>query len=384
MKLVFLITGLNIGGAEIMLLNLLERLDRRYEPHVISLTDVGAIGPRIQALGVPVEALGMSARWPNPLAFFRLVARLKALQPTIVHSWMYHADLMGGVAARVAGCGAIGWGIRNSNLGGVSTPVSTHLVVRACAWTSHWVPHRILCCSEIARQFHVSIGYARDKMVVVPNGFDLVRFRPDGAARVAFRRELGVPSGAFLVGLVGRFDPQKSHAGFIQAAVDVHRRVPGVQFVLAGKGVDGHNPALAELVAQSGLGHVTHLLGPRNDIPRLMAAIDVLVSASAYGEAFPNVLGEAMACGIPCVATDVGDSATIVGDTGRVVPAGDMAALAAAIRALLHMPADERHTLGQRARARVAQHFEIGQVVRQYQAFYDALAATATCNGRAA
>ena len=373
MRLVFVITGLHVGGAEIMLLNVLQRLNGRFAPHVISLTSCGEIGARIQALGIPVEALGLSARMPNPLGFSRLVLRLKALAPAAVHTWMYHADLIGGMAARLAGCPAIGWGIHNGNLESGASSRLTRLVVRACAWVSHWVPDRILCCSEVARQFHVSIGYSADKMVVIPNGFDLQRFRPDATARDALRNELDVPLDVVLVAVVGRFDPQKNHLGFIQAAAMLHRRMPGVRFVLVGKGIEESNAALAEAVADAGVGSVTHLLGLRSDIPRLMAAVDVVVSASSYGEAFPNVLGEAMACGTPCVATDVGDSATILGDTGRVVAVGDMPGLAVAIESLLQMATNDRQALGERARARIAQRFEISQVVQQYEAFYDKL-----------
>lgn len=373
-RILYIITGLSTGGAEMMLLKVLERLDARFSPHVISLTTLGEIGPRIQALGIPVEALGMRPGLPSPLAFFRLVHRLKTLKPSAVHTWMYHADLLGGLAARLAGVGAIGWCIRNSNLDRDKTKPSTRLVVGACARISRWVPDRILSCSEVARQVHVGCGYAADKMMVVPNGFDLARFQPDTQARAAVRSELGVEADTLLVGLIGRFDPQKNHAGFFKAAGLLHRRLPMVRFVLAGKGIDESNGDLVRAMEAAGVRHVTHLLGLRSDIPRLAAALDVLASSS-YGEAFPNVLGEAMACGVPCAVTDVGDSARIVGDTGRVVPPGDMAGLAAAMESLLMMPPVERQALGEWARARVAENFEIGQVVKRYEAFYDELAA---------
>ncbi len=149
-----------------------------------------------------------------------------------------------------------------------------------------------------------------------------------------------------------------------------------MQFVLAGKGIDEVNGDLKRAMEAAGVRHVTHLLGLRSDMPRLIAALDVLVSSSSYGEAFPNALGEAMACGVPCAVTDVGDSAYIVGDTGRIVTSGDMAGLALAIESLLLLTSDERLALGKRARTRVAEHFEIGQVVKRYEAFYDELAAT--------
>ena len=377
MRIVFIITGLSTGGAEMMLLKVLERLDRqRFSPHVISLTTLGELGPRIAALGIPVEAVGMKSGLPSPSGFFRLVRMLKRVNPDVVHTWMYHADLLGGLAARVAGVSAIGWCIRNSNLDKDKTKFSTRAVAGLCALISKWVPSRILSCSEKARQFHVDCGYAKGKMVVVPNGFDLTRFRPDDDARSRVRTELGIEIDTPLVGLMGRFDPQKNHAGFFEAAGLLCRHMPQVHFVLAGQGIDRGNAALMQAISQAGVIANTHLLGLRHDMPALMAALDVLASSS-HGEAFPNVLGEAMACGVPCVVTDVGDSAYIVGDTGRVVASGDMTGLAAVLEELLALPQSEKSALGERAHARVAAHFEIGKVVQQYEDFYETLLANA-------
>lgn len=380
-KIVIVITGLNIGGAEMMLLKVLQRLDTRFSSHVISLSTLGEIGPRIQALGIPVESLGMRPGVPSPLAFIRLVRRLKRLKPDVVHTWMYHADLFGGLAARLAGVSAVAWAIRQSNLDADKNKAITLAVVRACALFSEWIPARVLCCSQVSRQIHVDFGYAAMKMVVVPNGFDLTRFQPDAKARVTVRSELGLEADTPLVGLIGRFDPQKNHLGFVAAAGLLHQRLPAAHFVLAGQGIDANNGALMLAIQTAGIASVTHLLGLRSDIPRLMAALDVLASSS-HGEAFPNVLGEAMACGVPCAVTDVGDSAYIVGDTGRVVNPGDMAGLAASMEVLLALPASERTALGESVRARVAEHFEIGQVVRQYETFYDELAAISKENNR--
>ena len=358
-----------------MLLKLLERLDpARFPPHVISLTLLGEVGPRIQALGIPVEALGMLPGWlPNPITFARLVQRLKALKPDIVHTWMYHADLVGGLAARLAGVPAIAWNIRHSNLSRDQTKWSTRAVAHLCAKASRWIPDRIVCNSKTARDIHIGIGYDPKHFIILPNGFDLSRFYPDPLSRHAVRTELGIPAHAPLIGLIARFDPQKNHQGFFEAAGQLHQQQPEVHFLLAGMGIDQKNPAIRAWLQCNGIAAVTHLLGLRQDIPRLTAALDI-ASSSSYGEAFPNVIGEAMACGVPCVVTDVGDSAYIVGDTGRVVAPGDMTGLAVAWAQLLAMPESERRALGQRARARVAEHFEIGAVVKRYEAFYEGLA----------
>ncbi|EHN63236.1 glycosyl transferase [Comamonas testosteroni ATCC 11996] len=217
------------------------------------------------------------------------------------------------------------------------------------------------------------MGYAADKLHVIPNGFDLSRFVPDVAARASVRAELGLAADVPLVGLIARFDSQKNHCGFVEAAAQVHAQMPDVHFVLAGTGVDAANIALNSAIAVKGLQARMHLLGRREDVPRLMASLDVLASSS-HGEAFPNVLGEAMACGVPCVVTDVGDSAEIVGDTGCVVAAGDMVGLARGLVDVLSYPPEQKTVLGEQARVRVAARYEIGHVARLYEAFYERVA----------
>jgi glycosyltransferase involved in cell wall biosynthesis len=219
---------------------------------------------------------------------------------------------------------------------------------------------------------HGTLGYKTEKMSVIPNGFDLNRFKPDNKARQRIRTELGISEDTPLIGLIGRFDPQKNHVGFFTSARLLCKRFPQIHFLLAGSNVDYQNKILQEAMAQNHVSANTHLLGLRADIPEIMAALDILASTS-YGEAFPNVLGEAMASGVPCAVTDVGDSAFIVGDTGKVVAVGDMPGLADAIASLLALPPAERTLLGERARNRVAKRFEIGHVVRQYEDFYATL-----------
>ena len=373
MKLMVIITGTGVGGAETMLQKVLTRLSPDFKPHVISMIPVGKIGEKLRALGIPVESLDMRRSVPNPIALMHLIRRLRDRRPDVVHTWMYHADLMGGIAARLAGVPALAWSIHHSNLAPADNKSRTLAVVRVNAFLSHRVPDCILCCSEVGRKIHVACGYAPEKMVVVPNGFDISHFKPDADARQSVRAELGVPLDTALVGLIGRWHPQKNHAGFLSAAAAVHLRRPDVHFLLAGHGVDDDNQTIRRILAANGLTAVTHRLGLRDDTPRLMAALDVLASSSSYGEAFPLVLGEAMASGVPCAVTDVGDSAYIVGDTGKVVSSGDMEGLAHAIDSLLEMPAEASRTLGARARARVAEHFEIGKIVRRYEALYQEL-----------
>jgi glycosyltransferase involved in cell wall biosynthesis len=373
MKIVFISTSLTTGGAELMLLKLLQHLNRsRFNPVVVSLQSKGEVGPRIEALGIPVIALGMNPGIPNPLRLLALVNHLRKIKPVVTQTWMYHADLLGGLAARLVGCRRVVWGLRNSNLNVQLSRRSTLLVVKACAAVSTWLPLRILSCSIRAAEVHVAVGYRAGKIQVIPNGFDLGRFVPNDEARQSVRAELGVAAETPLVGLMARYDAQKNHVGFIEAAALIHQEMPEVHFVLAGGSVNAKNIVLSDAIRSLGLSTRMHLLGQRDDMPRLMAALDVLASSS-YGEAFPNVLGEAMACGVPCVVTDVGDSAEIVGDTGRVVQSGDMKNLADRIVKLLSLAPEDKLALSQKARKRVEMHYEISNVAKRYEAFYERL-----------
>jgi glycosyltransferase involved in cell wall biosynthesis len=370
-KIVFVITGLSVGGAENMLLKLLQNINQQYFfPYVICLNQEGELAQEIEALGVSVKYLRMKAGCPDPIKFFQLVWYLRQIQPDIVQTWMYHADLLGGLAARMAGVKTVVWSIRNSNLDQDKTKILTRLVVRVCAYLSHWIPIKILNCSETARKLHANLGYAQSKMILIPNGFDVQRFKPDKLAWTTVRNELKLTPHTPLVGVIGRYDPQKNYAGFLQAVEILHQYKPEVHYVLVGKNVDEYNTELLSIAESLGIREVIHLLGLRNDIPQLMASFNVFVSSSSYGEAFPNVLGEAMACGVPCAVTDIGDSAFIVSDTGRVVAHEDMAGLAAAIESLLSLPTDEWLKLGQKARERIETCFEISSVVNQYENFY--------------
>lgn len=376
MRLVLIITNLATGGAETMLLKLLQGLDRsRFNPTVISMIGLGEIGPRIEALGIPIHVLGMRRGAPNPMVVVRLTRLLRQLRPDVVHTWMYHADLLGGIAARLAGCRRVIWCLRHSNLSKTENKRSTLAVVAMCARVSSWLPMKILSCSNRAKEVHAEAGYASEKIYVIPNGFDLSRFTPDFSSRFSLRAELGLPAETQLVGVVARFDVQKNHIGFVHAAAQLLKEMPAVHFVLAGTGVDDKNLELkAAIASHPSLQSHMHLLGRRDDIPRLMAALDVLASPS-HGEAFPNVLGEAMACAIPCVVTDAGDSAEIVGDSGRVVAVNDMASLTQQIFEILQLTAAQRAAQGELARARIQAEYEISHVVELYQEFYERVAA---------
>jgi glycosyltransferase involved in cell wall biosynthesis len=215
------------------------------------------------------------------------------------------------------------------------------------------------------------MGYRADKLRVVPNGVDTDRFRPDPGARERVRAELGVPEPVPLVGLIARFDPQKDHATFAVAARLILDRLPEVRFVLCGRRIGWDNPELVRLLDDAGIRHRVTLLGVRHDMPELTAAFDLALSTSAFGEAFSVAIAEAMATGVPCVATDTGNARNLIGGTGRVVPPRDPPALADAVVELLRTAATERHVMGVQARRLIVSDFSILTVARRYEATYD-------------
>jgi glycosyltransferase involved in cell wall biosynthesis len=373
-RVTHVITGLELGGAEMMLYKLLGALDReRFDPTVISLSTFGPLAPRIAGLGIPVSALGMSPglslAHPPVRPLGRLARRLRARRPQIVHTWMYHADLLGGALARASSDAKVIWGVRGS-LDPELSKRGSLLTARACALTSRVLPDRIVSCSQRLAEMHVEFGYDSSRMLVIPNGFDLALLAPDEVLRVRTREHLGMGEGELLVGNVGRYHPQKDHRAFVRAAGEIARERPDARFVLCGPGVDRANGELTGWIAQAGIADRCELLGAVDDPRGVLNALDVLVCSSAFGEGFPNVLGEAMACGVPCVTTDVGDAAMVVGDTGRVAPARDARALAGEVLTVLSLPSAERRALGKQGRARVQQNFALEQVVGRFEALY--------------
>jgi glycosyltransferase involved in cell wall biosynthesis len=378
-KIVHVINSFEFGGAEAMLCNLLLRTDRdRFEPSVVSLIDnLTVAGPVLDA-GIPLITMGMRPGIPDPLGVVRLARHLRRVRPTIVQTWMDHSNLIGGLASRLGSPAKVVWGVHHSDHVRALTKRSTLITVGACARLSHRLPARIVLCSEHARTLYGQRGFASEKMQVIPNGFDTQRFRPDAAARADIRRELNIDDAAPLIGLVARYDPFKDHAGFLRAAALLIKARPDVRFLLCGTNVNRQNQQLAALVDSLGLGRHCHLLGLRRDVPRIFAALDLLTSSS-ISEAFPLTVGEAMSCGVPCVATNVGDSGLIVGATGRIVPPSAPKAMATAWNDWLAMTPDRRRQLGAAARNRIRELFDLGTVTRRYEALYRDLASGVLC-----
>ena len=365
-RILHVITGLNDGGAEASLTRLCTHAVE-FEHHVVSMMDEGKYGPLLRSAGCTVDCLEMPQGQLTLTGIAMLFRIVRAVQPDVVQTWMYHANLIGGVVAKLAAVRSVVWGVRHSNLAPGTVKRSTVFVARLGGLLSRLVPGQIVSCAQQAVSGHVAIGYVQKRFVVVPNGYDLAQFRPDTNSRQQLRAEWGISADLPLFGMVARFDPQKDHANLLAALGAL--KGEGVRFacVLVGSGMDGENRELINLIDAYDLDSTVILLGRRSDIPAIMSAIDLHV-LSSLGEAFPNVLAEAMACGTPCVSTDVGDAALILGDTGWIVPPSDPTALGIAL-------GDAVKSIGDRvkwqaravaARSRIVEQFDIESMVRGY------------------
>lgn len=369
--IVHVITGLNRGGAEHALYRLLTQEPDPSRVRVVSLSDGGLFQSRLEALGVSVTCLHLRPLFPSPLKWWRLVGLLKKWRPRVVQTWMYHADLLGGLAARAAGVPAC-WGIRNSGLSPRRSKWSTRLVATICAQISSKVPARAISCSARAAETHRKLGYAVP-FEIVPNGLDVSAWAPNPEQRSAARESLGYGERDFVFAHAARDDPQKDHGGLALAFNQLHAATPQVRLLMCGKGLVAGSGYFDKLPFTSEARAAVLALGPRDDLPWLWQAADAFVLSSSFGEAFPNVVVEAMASGLPCVVTDVGDAADIVGATGYVVPPGDPAALSIAMRNITDLPAEERERRGRAARERVQARFTLPKMAEGFRRVWDAV-----------
>lgn len=369
MRVLHVITGLGSGGAEGMLLKLLSARPDGWEPAVVSLGETGVTGSKISELNIPVYALNLNRRLPNPIKLLSIVPLVRHLRPHIIHGWMPHGNLMALLAAmslpdRVP----VLWNIRMSLYNFASERGITPALIRFCARLSRF-PNKIVYNSEVGARQHEALGYRSAKSVIIPNGFDCRVFHPSDNARREVRAELKIKGDALLVGFIARYDPMKDHANFLRAARLIVRQYSDVYFVLAGPGMTADNPTVLAMIAAEGLEGCIFLLGERADIPRLTAALDIACSAS-WSEGFPNTVGEAMACAVPCVVTEVGDTGYLVSDTGLKVPPRCPTAMAEAVVSLISGGVEYRRQLGITARQRVESEFSLPVVAQRYDDLY--------------
>ena len=368
-RLFFVTTGLGSGGAETMLAQVVTRLQsERLRCTVASLASGGKYVNELRAAGVDVHDLGMKPGKPSILALWRLWKIAATLQPHALIGWMYHGNL----AATLVQRGTLRsvpllWNIRQTLYSLDLEKRGSAFVIRLLARLSKRRPQSIFYNSHLSAEQHEAIGYDDSKTQLVPNGFDTTRFQPNPEARVQIRRELFLPDDAFLIGRIGRNTAMKDHPTALAAAATLCRNHPNVHFLFVGTGMTRDDPEFQSfLKRQPGVTTQIHFLGERHDLPRLTAALDLAISTSAFGEGFPNVVGEAMACAIPVIATDIGDTARVLNDPDQVVPPKNPQSIVKACETLLQSTPEARQQIGQRNRQRIQTEFNITQVLKTY------------------
>lgn len=374
MKVLHIITSLSDGGAEAVLYRMC-KFDKSNTHTVISLMNEQKYVPMLKKIGINVFTLNFSNRRVNLKGMLKLYRLIKQIKPDVVQTWLDHADLVGGVIAKFAGKKNIVWGVHHSELKRGESKLFTIFISRINALMSYLIPRKIIYCAEESRKAQEKIGYKKSKGMIVFNGYDWKDFKPDNSIALSLRNELSIDNDTFLIGHVGRYDPQKDLGNLIDAFSILHKKNLKFQASIVGTELDKKNSELLASIKKHDLCMHVHLLGRRDDIEVVMNGIDLFV-LSSVSEAFPNVINEAMLCGTPCVTTDVGDSRFIVGETGWTVRPKDSLALAdAIIKAYNEKNSNSSSWTKRKAacRRRVEDNFSIDQMIENYKEVWSSL-----------
>ena len=370
-RIVHIITALNVGGTEMMLCRLLSRMRKdRFENIVFTLKEKGSLSKDFESQNIRVYNVGGMGGILRISALIRSLKILREINPDIIQGWLAHGNFVAQIASiflpyRLSTL----WNIRYTALPKPETKNSTLLIIKLLSLLSS-LPQKIIFNSKTGANDHCRMGYRRGKSCIIPNGFDTKLFSPSVKNSRSVRMEFNIPDEAILIGLIGRFNPLKDHDCFLKAGAELLSRKRGIFFLLAGQKVDWKNPHIKQLIEKLGMKEKVFLLGERRDIHRIIAALDI-ATCSSVAEGFPNVIGEAMSCGIPCVVTDVGDSAWLIGDSGIVVPSRSHEAICEAWLKLIEMGSEKRQVLGEKARKRIEDHFSIQMIVKKYEQLYE-------------
>jgi glycosyltransferase involved in cell wall biosynthesis len=376
-RILFLTRSLNVGGAERQLVALARALHLRgVVVDVAVFYSGGALEKDLIEAGVPVTSLRKKGRWDNIGFAYRLIRLLRRSQPDIVHSYLSVPNVVAVLARQFARRARVVLGVRASKLDlsdyGALTAVSCWVEAILSRFADLTIAN-----SQTGRDHAIKHGFPKSNTIVIPNGIDTSYFFRDLTARIRVRTEWKISDDCFLVGMIGRLDPMKGHLTFLDAAAHVARETEEGRFVLIGDGPRSYKNRLISKINDLGLRDKVIWAGERRDMPAVYSALDIMCSPSSYGEGFPNVVGEAMSCKVPCIVTDVGDAAQIVGDTGKIVPPNDEVALCRAIcETLNELRTLAPGSIGDQARRRIVDYFTVERLVSDTSEVLDRLLRT--------
>lgn len=360
-RLAFIIRSLDYGGAERQLVTLAKALDkRRLDTTILTFYSGGYLEKELAGSGVKLVSLGKRGRWDLPAFLGRLAYHLRQIRPDVIHSYLDIPNLLAIGAKPFCSNPAIIWGVRSSDL-----DLDKYDWLRRCGSSLERrvaiLPDRIIVNSHAGQKHLLSQGFPAEKLVLIHNGFDTEHFRPDEEARTKVRREWRIGNNEILIGMVARFDPVKDHAMFLRAASLVRKGRSDVRFICVGDGPRGYGQRLQQMAERLSVSEKVSWAGMRSDMRNVYSGLDIHVSSSR-SEGFPNVVGEAMSCAVPCVVTDAGDAAMIVGDTGFVSPSRNPPALAASLMSCI---GSDRNELGLNARRRIEEHWSVRRLAEE-------------------
>lgn len=366
-KIVHVIMSLNIGGAELMLRRLVlhSHQKEQFEHIVITLTDLGVMGPELQNRGIMVHTLGMKSLSTVPLIFLKLQRLLKKIQPDVVQTWMYHSDLLGGLAAKSLGIENIVWNVRNTTINGRGIVATS--IAKLCAKLSYTIPGKIIYVSNSALKSHQAFGYNNSISLVIFNGFDIDKFNYDPQARQQYRQVFEISNNDIVIGSVGRFSKSKDHDTFIKSIILAKKTKPNIKGLLIGRDIDLNNFNIREEDKGSFI-----VIGQREDVASLYSCMDIFCLHS-LSEGFPNVLGEAMSTGLPCVITRAGDAEHILNQIEYTSNVKDVDSISQSLISIANLSFEERREIGLKNRERVERNFEINSISEKYLNLYTSI-----------
>jgi glycosyltransferase involved in cell wall biosynthesis len=361
MRILHIITSLGDGGAERTLYKIC-KYNNINKHVVVSLTGPEKYYPLLKKIGVDTYYLNINI-FTIFTKFFFILKLIKFYKPDIVQTWLIHADFIGGIAAKLCGVKNIIWNIRYTDLKFGKSKLTSIILVKILSYLSFFIPISIILNSKKAQKIYKIKGFDKKKFVFIPNGYDLSIFKPDRLQRKIFRKKLKIKNNIKLIGNIARYDPKKDHANLIRALNLLKLKNYNFLCILVGHKISKHNKELNSLIKKLELSDKIKLFGQSNNVLQILNAIDIYVQSSSFGEGFPNVVAEAMSCGIPCVVTDVGDASNIVGKTGQVVPPNSPEKLAKKIEQTINNINKRKYN---NPRLRIRQHFTINKMINKY------------------
>ena len=370
MRILHIITTLDRGGAEKMLQSLLtNNIDNSEKIFVISLKDKGSIGENLEKIGIKTYALEISSIFMIPFKFIKLFKLIVKIKPDLIQTWLYHANILGSLTSSIYGNIPVVWNLRGCSIPQGKTSL-TFWLVKFSAWASHLFPKKIICCANSVKEAHIKMGYKKDILEVIPNGFNFMIKKDYSNKRLANRKSLGIKESEILIGSVCRFDDLKDINNFIKAAAILIKKTnKSIRFIIIGRDINNLNLKLLSWLKSSDMQDKIILADEQNDLEKFYCSMDIFCLHS-LSEGFPNVLAEAMSFKLPCVSTNAGDASLILEDKKYIVDIKNSESLAKSLLIMTKLSIDERKKIGYANALKIKEKYNLAKIAKMYESVY--------------